>query len=297
MPSLSEVQEFISNTKTQRDSYYLTLVKVRKMLGITDPSMYTETALQNLLDEYNALKGGSTPPTPTPVNPDNIAGFAKIYEEQFDVDCAEGEFLTKYGKWWKAYPSGWKDTSKRGNYNPNIISVRNGNMFMRLHTLNGIPQVCAPMPQINGNGVDLNQLYGRYEVRFRADAVDGYKTAWLLWPKSEVWPRDGEIDFPEGDLTGTINAFMHRQNGTSGGDQDHFGSNARFTDWHTAALEWEPTRCAFILDGKTLGVSTSRVPNTPMRWVLQTETKLSGAVPTTATGNVQIDYVKVWRRA
>ena len=42
--------------------------------------------------------------------------------------------------------------------------------------------------------------------------MDGYKVAWLLWPKSGVWPRDGEIDFPEADLIGTISAFMHRQN-------------------------------------------------------------------------------------
>ena len=93
------------------------------------------------------------------------------------------------------------------------------------------------MPLLPG-GNDV--LYGRYAVRWKADAIPGYKVAWLLWPDSEVWPRDGEIDFPEGNLDGTVEGFMHRQNGTSGGDQDHAGSAVRFGDgrWHTAVTEW-----------------------------------------------------------
>jgi beta-glucanase (GH16 family) len=125
----------------------------------------------------------------------------------------------------------------------------NGIMNMRMHTINGVPQVAAPEPKINGSTADRNQLYGRYEARFRADAVDGYKLAWLLWPKSGVWPRDGEIDFPEGDLQGSIGAFMHRQNGSSGGDQDGYKTSAKFPDWHTAVIEWKPNSCKFILDG------------------------------------------------
>jgi hypothetical protein len=78
--------------------------------------------------------------------------------------------------------------------------------------------------------------------------------------KSGVWPRDGEIDFSEGDLQGSIGAFMHRQNGTSGGDQDGYRTSARFTDWHTAVVEWKPNFCRFILDGTIVGTSTSRVP-------------------------------------
>ena len=38
------------------------------------------------------------------------------------------------------------------------------------------PQVCAAQSKINGS-TDLYQLY-----RMKADAVDGYKVAWLLWP-------------------------------------------------------------------------------------------------------------------
>jgi len=46
-------------------------------------------------------------------------------------------------------------------------------------------------------GKEGGLLYGRYAIHFKADPVPGYKTSWLLWPDSEKWPQDGEIDFPE----------------------------------------------------------------------------------------------------
>jgi beta-glucanase (GH16 family) len=170
-------------------------------------------------------------------------------------------------------------------------------MDIWLHTENGVPLVAAPVPRFPGpdGGLTSDQLYGRYAVRFRADPVDGYKAAWLLWPKSEVWPRDGEIDFPEGELDGTISAFMHRMNGTSGGDQDAYPTGATFGSWHTAVIEWTPASVVFLLDGAVIGVSTSRIPSTPMHWVLQTETSLNSIMPSpTAQGHVQIDWVAIW---
>jgi hypothetical protein len=239
-------------------------------------------------------------PVPNPLPPVPQAGdlpnLKLIFEDQFLIDCKEGEFLTKYGPKWTAYPVGWRDTSKKGHYNPGIISVTGGVMNMRLHTNSaGQPQVCAPEPKINGT-TERNQRYGRYEVRMRADAVDGYKTAWLLWPKSERWPWDGEIDFLEGDLLGNIGAFMHRQNGTSGGDQDGYHSSAKYTDWHTVALDWLPNRCEFWVDGKSIGKSTNRIPNTPMRCVLPNRDRAEQHVPAkSAVANVQLDYIRVWR--
>jgi beta-glucanase (GH16 family) len=170
-----------------------------------------------------------------------------------------------------------------------VISVHDGVMDQFIHTENGVHMVSAPTPKLP------KMLYGRFAVRFKADPIPGYKTAWLLWPDSEVWPRDGEIDFPEGDLTSTIGAFMHRQNGTSGGDQDAFSSSFRYTSWHTAVIEWTANRVNFILDGVTIGSSTSRIPNTPMHWVLQTETQIGGGAPaSTAQGRVLIDWVAVY---
>jgi hypothetical protein len=96
-----------------------------------------------------------------------------------------------------------------------------------------------------------------------------------------VW-NDGEIDFPEGDLTGTISAFLHYVGAPS--QQDYSGTGAGYADWHTATTEWSPNRVAFYFDGRLIGTSTNHVRAKPMHYVLQTETELgSDPIPATAT--------------
>jgi hypothetical protein len=230
----------------------------------------------------------------------NIPGWQQIFVDDFTTDVALGNFPSAVSDKWFAYPDGWLDTSKNGMYYPSkVISVHDGLMDLHLHTENGVHMVSAPVPKLRagthryGSGLSA----GRYAVRFKADAMSCYKTAWLLWPDSEVWPKDGEIDFPEGNLDGTIDAFMHRQNATSGSDQDVYETNSTYSSWHTAVTEWRPeiNDLKFYLDGNLIGHSTSRVPNTPMHWVLQTETSLSGCVPVDSTaGHVLIDWVAVY---
>jgi hypothetical protein len=240
-----------------------------------------------------------------------------IFNDDFNDAVAEGSFLSVYGVtgrpnvWW-AYPDNWLTTHGNNggtgdHYDTKTISVINGvsgasagTMRMRLYRgSDGKAHGCAPVPILDGksNG-NSDQLYGRYEVRFWTDVnVAGWKTAWLLWPQSGKWPEDGEIDFPEGELNGTIGAFMHRQNGTSGGDQDGYGSNVPYgPGWHVAILEWAPNWCRFIIDGNVIGTSTNRVPNTPMHYVMQTENNIGGTQPgNPGTCMVYVDYMKIWK--
>lgn len=258
---------------------------------------FTATANSASVAGIELLSGAasSSPVTAVPAVPSVNGPWRLVFEDNFAKSAPEGSFLRSYPNW-GAYAWGRKDTSRAGSYDPNILSAANGVMSMRLHTTtNGVRHVAAPYPRIGT--ADNNQLYGAYEVRARGDDVDGYKVAWLLWPKSENWPRDSEIDFPEADLSGEVSAFLHWQGGTKGSDQTHFGTGARFTDWHTYRLEWMPNRINLFLDGKQIGTSTHKIANTPMRYVLQTETQLSGRVPTYSSGKVQVDYVKVWKYA
>jgi len=244
----------------------------------------------------------STPTSPTKVpsvapgttttarsGPTSLPGWKLIFREDFAANAASGRFLSSYPDF-GAYPWGWLDSSRRGHYDPNILTVSGGMLNIHLFTSSdGIHHVAAPYPKPPGA---RDQLYGRYSVRFRADPVDGYKTAWLLWPQSGVW-SDGEIDFPEGDLTGTFSAFMHYVGAPA--EQDYFGTGTGYAAWHVATTEWSPNRVAFYLDGKLIGASTRHVPATPMHFVLQTETELGSApIPSAAAGNVQVDWVSVW---
>jgi hypothetical protein len=230
----------------------------------------------------------------------DIAGWHQVFTDDFTKTVAIGRFPGAVSNKWFAYPDGWKDDSKKGTYFPSkVVSEHGGVLDLFLHTENGVHMVSAPVPKLAagshhyGSGLSA----GRYVVRFKADPIPCYKTAWLLWPDSGVWPRDGEIDFPEGPLDGSISGYMHRQNGTSRNAQDVYNTAVTYSSWHTAVIEWRPAihDLKFYLDGKRVGHSTSRVPNTPMHWVLQTETRLAGCVPTKrVAGHVLIDWVAVY---
>ena len=50
---------------------------------------------------------------------------------------------------------------------------------------------------------------------------------------------------------------------------------------------------SYYFDGVLVGRSTDRLPSTPMQWVLQAETTLSGDTPSGTAGHFQIDWVTV----
>jgi hypothetical protein len=226
----------------------------------------------------------------------NLPGWTQVFADNFTENVPLGSFPAAVSGKWTAYPYPWHDTSGNGTYDPaKVVSIGHGVMDLYLHTKNGVHMVSAPEPVIPGApGSEGGLLYGRCAMRFKADQVPGYKTAWLLWPDSENW-ADGEIDFPEGDLTGTISAFMHHKGNPHA--QDAYSTSATYATWHTAVIEWTPQAVTFYLDGQVIGTSTNPavIPSTPMHWVLQTETRTSGGPPpNSAAGHVQIDWVTAY---
>lgn len=223
----------------------------------------------------------------------------QVFTDDFTTNVPLGSWPSAVSSKWGAYPNTWHDTSGNGIYDCSKVCSQSGGLLdLYVHTENGVHYVAAPVAKIPGADAskwgDLPS--GRCVMRFRSDALAGYKTAWLLWPESGNWPWDGEIDFPEGNLNGYIKAFMHHQDGTSSSDQDAYATTATYPTWHTAVVEWvSGVRCTFWLDGVKIGESTSRVPNTPMHWVIQTETQLSGGAPAdSVAGHVQLDWVAVY---
>jgi len=168
-------------------------------------------------------------------------------------------------------------------------------MNLYVHTQAGIHMVAAAVPTIPGaHGSGGGLLYGRYVIRLRADPVPGYKVAMVLWPDSERWPIDGEIDFPEANLDGPILGFVHHQGGTSPNDQTEFSTQATYGQWHTATVTWLPSGISFQLDGQLIGTALARLPDTPMHLIIQAETAIGGPVPTdAAAGNIQIAWLTI----
>jgi beta-glucanase (GH16 family) len=252
-----------------------------------------------------ATSGPVADPSGEPAPLGNRAGWTQVFFDDFSVPAGFGQFPSLFSDKWWAYPTGWKDTSGYGVYDPaRVLSVHDGVLDYHVRTEGGRHLVGAPVPRLPGTergitSTPSGQTYGRYSVRYRSDSLRGYKVAWLLWPDSKQFPRDGEIDFPEGDLDGTqISGYVHRQGAEKSWDQAPFHAWASPNEWHTATTEWLPGRVTFYLDGQVVGQTRTRVPNTPMHWVLQTETNTEGRpVSASANGHVQVDWVAVWKPA
>jgi hypothetical protein len=230
----------------------------------------------------------------------DLPGWRQVFSDDFNQDVPLGSFPDAVASSWTAYPYPWSGTPAWATYDPHrTTSFHDGVQDIWIHTVDGEHLIAANMPRLPGGGSD--QLYGRYAIRYRSDSFGYYKPSWLLWPRSGNWPTDGEIDFPEqGQFSdSSVCAFMHHQDGTSGGDQDAYCSGGYDTTaWHTAVIEWTPSRCTFILDGKTIGNSTSRIPDTPMDYVIQNDgAGDTGAAPDNAQGHIYIDWITIYAPA
>jgi len=228
----------------------------------------------------------------------DLPGWHQIFTENFKTNVPLGGFPgAVYGNKFTIYPDGTPDTAGQAGapsryYPSKVVSVKNGLLNLYLHTENGTPMAAAILPTLPGN-----HLYGMYSIRFRSDALPRFKTAWLLWPSNNIWPHNGEIDFPEGALNRTIAAFMHHEGAVDENDQDIFGSSMTYTSWHTATIVWTAHTVDFLLDGESIGTSTTRIPNTPMDWVIQTESCLDGCPAATTAGNLQIAWMVAYAPA
>ena len=202
------------------------------------------------------------------------------------------------GSWPGAYASKWLDYTYPGSHDTNggaewntvkDVSVSGGTADYYLHSENGTAYSAAILPRT------AVQTYGRYQVRFKVDAgMTDWKSAWLLWPDDDVWPAHGEIDWPEGDLTGSMEGFMHYADPHGG--QDYAASGVAFASaWHTATTEWLPGSVKYYLDGTLVGSFTKKVSGYPMHWVLQSESG-SGSRPA-GSGHIKIDWAVIYARA
>lgn len=240
----------------------------------------------------------------------DLPGWRQVFAEDFNEgDVGIGGFPGPIysQRWSENYFDGTPDTAAQqqpkgartsGYFPSKVLSVHDGVLDVFLHSENGVAMGAAPSPIVGGATQRPwnSQVYGRYSVRFKADALAGFKIAWLLWPDSKQWPEDGEIDFPEGELSRVIYAALHSV-GPDGHGAEQFRPNASFTSWHTATTEWRPGRIEFFLDGVSIGVATAGIPYKPMHYILQTESCLPTCPAPETNGHVYVDWVAIWEMA
>ncbi len=147
-----------------------------------------------------------------------------------------------------------------------------------------------------GMGSKQKQTYGLYEVRARVDRNIGYNTAVLLWPSSERWPIDGEIDISEifdGDNAGRMGSFVHW--GANNQQLWHFES-ADFTQWHTYGVNWQPDSLTYYLDGREIWKVTepAAIPHNPHFLAIQLDVSSN---PNKERTVFHIDWARISQRA
>lgn len=151
----------------------------------------------------------------------------------------------------------------------------------------------------------VTQLYGKWEVRFRADASDETTFHFLLWPQEDVWPP--EIDFLEnfGGDRQSGSSFLHYKDSDepNGRGKTERTVEADFTEWHTAGVEWVPGKVTYLLDGRPWAtVEGDNVPDQPMWLGLQAQavncsSPAVSCTDGTTTANVMIDWVAVYQQS
>ena len=234
---------------------------------------------------------GPGQPAPAPPAPAAPADWgAPVLVENFD-----GTQLDQ-SRWW-IYDSPHAHDFPRS---PSRVSVAGG----MLRLTGGFDASGADIS--GGVASKLNMLYGRWEATFRVERGSGYSAVVLLWPQSENWPTDGEIDVAEVTEGHRQGAAINLHNGPENRVLGHI-MPGDFTQWHTVAVEWLPQRVTVLLDGQPQWTVTrpasgfNYIPSTsPMHIALQLD---RGCVYNLPCRNAQtppqvtmyVDQVRAWR--
>ena len=281
--------------------------------GVKDPAS-TVTATDDLHAAAlaYALEQGYTPPAPPPTTgasgipiPPPAAGWTRILSEDFNTDVALGAWPSGDGQHLSippgyttigAYPAPWTDPPGPAHYDPSrVLSVHGSCLDVYLHTDATKGPLAGTVQPLTPSG----QLRLRVTTCQLVVPVAGFHKSDLLWPDDNVWPKDGEMDWPEAHLTSTsaATAFMHEQGGTSGGSQLVYTSPYVLADghWHTYTTEWVAGNHESVFrDGVLLHTfqnSQGAVPNTPQHFELQTGAP--STPPASASGHLLCDWIVV----
>ena len=223
----------------------------------------------------SSLDAPKSEPTSTQPSSSNtsLAPTNEVQESPLDdtsqfsiVAKADTDFRgTKLDKrMWSAYTGAGNEGV--GTRLPSAISVNNG------------LQISAKGNVSGGMAQNYGQTYGRWIVRAAMEKGTGYGPAILLWPDSEKWPEDGEIDLvemPRGDRSRALLSAHYGKNN----DQQSHGVPGDFTQWHTFAIDWLPDRLTFYIDGVAQYEITdpAAIPTTPHHLAIQNDVGKCGS--------------------
>lgn len=178
-----------------------------------------------------------------------------------------------------------------GRYTPSRVGVSNGSL-----TIDSVGSSVGGTCWCDGGG---SYTYGKWEIRARMSNSARQWPALLLWPESERWPIDGEIDIAEFESPVRNGSTFTVHYGADNKQIAHT-SAGDFTQWHTFGVDWQPGYIKYYLDGALQFTVTepAAIPHTPMHLAIQTNAGNSAWLGTPlpgTTSKLEVDWVKMYR--
>ena len=106
--------------------------------------------------------------------------------------------------------------------------------------------------------------YGKVEFDAKMEEAQGTMCAILMWPDSDVWPRDGEIDI----LETPGNDVMHTNHWEGPGGEHYYDAirNQSYDPsvWNHYVMTWLPDSLTVAVNGKVVATWTENIPDTAM---------------------------------
>jgi len=223
------------------------------------------------------------PPPPTGEPAPSSSKWQLVASDDFNASTLD---LNK----WKVYGPNWSGHAGNGLRDGRSVSMQNGMLTITAQMLNGV---------LVSGGVQsrVDQRYGRFEFRVRADADPSSATSAnvLTWPTSENWPAEGENNIYETTTASRypFSSFIHYSPQNLQYWYHHYADG---TQWHDMAMEWEPDQIRIYRDGALVFTvnDTYAIPDWSHHLVFQLDALkswMSGAV------RMQVDWVRIYSRA
>jgi hypothetical protein len=194
-----------------------------------------------------------------------ISNRQLIFQDEFETDeLDESKWLIQEGNGSDyGLSDGWGNGEFQW-YSRNNIEVSNGTLKIHLRQENMPLSKRFSSARIATLGKH-EQTYGRIEARIRLTTGDGIWPAFWMMPKDSIygnWPLSGEIDIMEarGRIPNrVISALHHTRAGVHSSYSFDLGQNT-LRNFHVYALEWQPGKLEFSVDGVVYHTRTFNKP-------------------------------------
>ncbi len=222
-----------------------------------------------------------------------LCGQHLVFSDNFDAPAINDKV------WNTSYPSGKEELQY---YSPNAFSFKNGWLIITANNNGGSDDQKYTSGIITTQG-KFQPTYGYFEIRAKIPHGQGLFPAFWLLPASGKWPPELDVFEFLGQNPYTVHMSSHWSD-TSGNlrnqTQSHNGPDYS-NGFNTYAIDWEPDKITWYVNGIERYSTTEGVPHEPMFLLIDLAVGGVWAGPpnnkTQFPSYLAVDYVKVYQES